>query len=227
MARRSRRVLRTIFASRRSRSTSLADGRGFLYAFIDNGYRWKIGMSKNFARRQKQWDRQCPCSNRDWKPPIAVRRRRRADAGTSSTGTEVLRQALCPMFSLSQSSPQSVRLHLESFNHLEKDYSSAPFEGCKDLQFSSTINTCNIVHKISTQVAICVPPLKKLQQACRKTTLIKINNIKTMARTLELGGISGDSRDENIFPDVVPMRGPVEKLDVPPCTFCKHNNDRS
>ncbi|KAJ3710522.1 DDE superfamily endonuclease-domain-containing protein [Lentinula raphanica] len=80
MARRSHPVLRTIIASRRSRSTSLADGPGFLYAFIDNGYRYKIGMTNNFARRQKQWDRQCPCSNRDWMPPIAVRRRRRAEA---------------------------------------------------------------------------------------------------------------------------------------------------
>ncbi|KAJ3713705.1 hypothetical protein C8R42DRAFT_646952 [Lentinula raphanica] len=41
MTKRPRRVLRTMYASRRARPTSLADGPGFLYVFIDNGNKWK------------------------------------------------------------------------------------------------------------------------------------------------------------------------------------------
>ncbi|KAJ3769219.1 hypothetical protein FB446DRAFT_791607 [Lentinula raphanica] len=80
MAKRPRRVLRTMYASRRARPTSLADGPGFLYVFIDNGNKWKVGMSKNFARRRAEWNRECPCPNRVWMRPIAVKRRRRAEA---------------------------------------------------------------------------------------------------------------------------------------------------
>ncbi|KAJ3767794.1 hypothetical protein FB446DRAFT_792882 [Lentinula raphanica] len=80
MTKRPRPVLRAMYASRRARSTSPADGPGFLYVFVDNGTRYKVGMTKNFARRRAEWDRQCPCLNREWKKPIAVRRRRRAEA---------------------------------------------------------------------------------------------------------------------------------------------------
>ncbi|KAJ3709536.1 hypothetical protein C8R42DRAFT_730024 [Lentinula raphanica] len=80
MTKRPRRVLRTMYASRRARPTSLADGPGFLYVFIDNGNKWKVGMSKNFARRRAEWNRECPCPNRVWMRPIAVKRRRRAEA---------------------------------------------------------------------------------------------------------------------------------------------------
>ncbi|KAJ3755277.1 hypothetical protein EV360DRAFT_72990 [Lentinula raphanica] len=80
MAKRPRRILHAMYASRRARSTSPADGPGFLYIFIDNGTRWKVGMSNNFRRRKAEWNRQCPCPNRVWMKPIAVRRRRRAEA---------------------------------------------------------------------------------------------------------------------------------------------------
>ncbi|KAJ3713917.1 hypothetical protein F5878DRAFT_645900 [Lentinula raphanica] len=80
MTKRPRRVLRTMYASRRARPTSLADGPGFLYVFIDNGNKWKVGMSKNFARRRAEWNRECPCPNRVWMRPVAVKRRRRAEA---------------------------------------------------------------------------------------------------------------------------------------------------
>ncbi|KAJ3755619.1 hypothetical protein EV360DRAFT_72728 [Lentinula raphanica] len=69
MARRPSRVLRTLYASRQLRSTSFADVPGVLYAYVDDGHRWKIGMTRNFARRKYEWDKQCPFPNRRWMPP--------------------------------------------------------------------------------------------------------------------------------------------------------------
>ncbi|KAJ3767360.1 hypothetical protein FB446DRAFT_793263 [Lentinula raphanica] len=80
MARRSRRILRYLYAKRQARSTSRADGPGYIYAFVDRRRRFKIGMTKNFAQRRAQWDKQCPSSTRRWMPPIAVKSRRRAEA---------------------------------------------------------------------------------------------------------------------------------------------------
>ncbi|KAJ3764605.1 hypothetical protein FB446DRAFT_795959 [Lentinula raphanica] len=80
MPRRSKPALLALFASRRSRPTSTADGPGCLYAFSDTAHKWKVGMTSNFARRKRQWDRQCPCPSRRWKDPIAVPRRRRAES---------------------------------------------------------------------------------------------------------------------------------------------------
>ncbi|KAH7871655.1 uncharacterized protein C8R40DRAFT_1072400 [Lentinula edodes] len=48
--------LRALYASRRARGVSLADGPGFLYAFVDHGHLWKIGMSDNYDRRRAEWD---------------------------------------------------------------------------------------------------------------------------------------------------------------------------
>ncbi|KAJ3715442.1 hypothetical protein C8R42DRAFT_645842 [Lentinula raphanica] len=79
MVKRPRRVLHSLYAKRRARPTSPADGPGFIYAFIDKGSRFKIGMTRNFDRRRTQWDRQCPSNRRRWMPPLAVQRRRRAD----------------------------------------------------------------------------------------------------------------------------------------------------
>ncbi|KAJ3724728.1 hypothetical protein C8R42DRAFT_460409 [Lentinula raphanica] len=45
-------------------------------------------MSRNFARRKRQWDRECPCAGRIWRVPIAVMRRRRA-------GTYLVGDLLC------------------------------------------------------------------------------------------------------------------------------------
>ncbi|KAJ3753324.1 hypothetical protein EV360DRAFT_74600 [Lentinula raphanica] len=80
MSRRSPHVLRGLYASRRLRLTSLADGPGFLYAYVDYGHRWKIGMAKNFARRKREWDKECPSSNQRWMPPIVVQSRRRSES---------------------------------------------------------------------------------------------------------------------------------------------------
>ncbi|KAJ3781771.1 hypothetical protein GGU10DRAFT_336084 [Lentinula aff. detonsa] len=77
-ARRTTYKLRALYASRRARSTSLADGPGYLYAFVDRGRYWKLGMTSNFKRRKAQWDNECPCAHRRWLPPIRVTRRRRA-----------------------------------------------------------------------------------------------------------------------------------------------------
>ncbi|KAJ3897633.1 hypothetical protein F5879DRAFT_927683 [Lentinula edodes] len=55
-----------------------ADGPGFLYAFIDHGVYWKVGMSVNYDRRKAEWDRQCLCPGRVWLPPMRVLRRRKS-----------------------------------------------------------------------------------------------------------------------------------------------------
>ncbi|KAJ3818245.1 hypothetical protein F5880DRAFT_1617551 [Lentinula raphanica] len=79
MAKRPDHALHTLYARRRSRPTSRADGPGYLYAFVDHGHLWKLGMTNNFDRRKAEWDRRCPSPDRRWMPPIAVKRRRRAD----------------------------------------------------------------------------------------------------------------------------------------------------
>ncbi|KAJ3817120.1 hypothetical protein F5880DRAFT_1734952 [Lentinula raphanica] len=79
MVKRPHRILHSLYAKRRARPTSPADGPGFIYAFIDKGSRFKIGMTRNFDRRRTQWDRQCPSNRRRWMPPLAVQRRRRAE----------------------------------------------------------------------------------------------------------------------------------------------------
>ncbi|KAJ3735582.1 hypothetical protein DFJ43DRAFT_1037047 [Lentinula guzmanii] len=70
--------LRALYALRRARATSLADRPGFLYAFVDRGRDWKLGMTSDFDRQKAQWDKECPCAHRRWLPPIRVSRRRRA-----------------------------------------------------------------------------------------------------------------------------------------------------
>ncbi|KAJ3727462.1 hypothetical protein C8R42DRAFT_716924 [Lentinula raphanica] len=41
MPRRSKSAIHSLYASRKSRPTSTADGPGYLYAFSDTGHRWK------------------------------------------------------------------------------------------------------------------------------------------------------------------------------------------
>ncbi|KAJ3872471.1 hypothetical protein F5051DRAFT_507096 [Lentinula edodes] len=72
--------LRALYKSRQSCSISPTDGQGFLYAFVDNGNCWKIGMSNHYQRRKTEWERQCPCANRIWLPPIRVSWRRRSES---------------------------------------------------------------------------------------------------------------------------------------------------
>ncbi|KAJ3738658.1 hypothetical protein DFH05DRAFT_1464440 [Lentinula detonsa] len=79
-ARRPTHKLRALYASRRARATLLADGPGYLYAFVDCGHYWKLGMTSNFERRKAQWDNECPCAHRRWLSPIRVTRRRRAES---------------------------------------------------------------------------------------------------------------------------------------------------
>ncbi|KAJ3821424.1 kinase-like domain-containing protein, partial [Lentinula raphanica] len=80
MAKRVTPKLRALLSFRRSRPMSRADGPGFLYGFLDNGMFWKAGMTKNVARRRREWDRNCPCLTRRWLVFFAVPRRRRAEA---------------------------------------------------------------------------------------------------------------------------------------------------
>ncbi|KAJ3849748.1 hypothetical protein EV368DRAFT_67186 [Lentinula lateritia] len=57
-----------------------SDGPGWIYVYIDNGNEFKIGMTKNFERRQREWDRNCPCLNRIWFKPVPAANRRRAES---------------------------------------------------------------------------------------------------------------------------------------------------
>ncbi|KAJ3715554.1 hypothetical protein C8R42DRAFT_645924 [Lentinula raphanica] len=78
MAKRRTQKLHALYAFRKSRSTSPADGPGYLYAFLDNGLYWKVGTTNNITRRRREWDRDCPCASRRWLVLVPVRRRRRA-----------------------------------------------------------------------------------------------------------------------------------------------------
>ncbi|KAJ4497565.1 hypothetical protein C8R41DRAFT_865346 [Lentinula lateritia] len=53
---RSAEQLRALYVSRRARGVSLADGPGFLYAFVEYGHHWKIGMTDNYDWRKAEWD---------------------------------------------------------------------------------------------------------------------------------------------------------------------------
>ncbi|KAJ3709429.1 hypothetical protein C8R42DRAFT_649387 [Lentinula raphanica] len=81
MARRPTPKLCALFASRRSRSTSRADGPGYLYAFLDNGQFWKIGMSNNIGRRRRSGI-ELPVSYSKMASCCCVARRRRAGRKT-------------------------------------------------------------------------------------------------------------------------------------------------
>ncbi|KAJ3850679.1 hypothetical protein EV368DRAFT_66378 [Lentinula lateritia] len=78
MTRHSNRKLHALYMSRRFRVPSPADGPGFLYAFVDSGVYWKLGMTIDYDRRKAEWDRQCPCPGRVWLPPMQVLRRRKS-----------------------------------------------------------------------------------------------------------------------------------------------------
>ncbi|KAJ3874714.1 hypothetical protein F5051DRAFT_431124 [Lentinula edodes] len=80
MAKCASRKLHTLYISRRSRVPSIADGPGFLYAFVDHGVFWKVGMSIDYDRRKAEWERQCPCPSRVWLPPMRVLRRRKSES---------------------------------------------------------------------------------------------------------------------------------------------------
>ncbi|KAH7876261.1 uncharacterized protein C8R40DRAFT_124014 [Lentinula edodes] len=77
--RRTSHELHALYRKRQLRRVSNADGGGWIYAFIDLGNVWKMGMTNNFMRRRREWDRQCPSAHRIWMPPIKVQYRRRAE----------------------------------------------------------------------------------------------------------------------------------------------------
>ncbi|KAJ3924972.1 MAG: hypothetical protein NXY57DRAFT_1044494 [Lentinula lateritia] len=77
--RRSFEELQRCYNRREVRRISDADGEGYIYAFVDDNV-WKVGMSKDFIRRQEEWDRNCPDLRRIWLPPIRVANRQRAES---------------------------------------------------------------------------------------------------------------------------------------------------
>ncbi|KAJ3884233.1 hypothetical protein GG344DRAFT_71498, partial [Lentinula edodes] len=80
MARRRTHQLQSLYRQRISRPISPSDGPGWIYVYIDNGNEFKIGMTKNFERRQREWDRNCSCRDRIWFKPILAANRRRAES---------------------------------------------------------------------------------------------------------------------------------------------------
>ncbi|KAJ3772210.1 hypothetical protein FB446DRAFT_62858 [Lentinula raphanica] len=72
--------LEILYQRRKLRQISDADGCGTLYAYLDNGIQWKVGMTIDFPRRKAEWDRECPCPRRIWMDPIPVAYRRRAES---------------------------------------------------------------------------------------------------------------------------------------------------
>ncbi|KAJ3766714.1 hypothetical protein FB446DRAFT_708397 [Lentinula raphanica] len=128
-SRRSSRLLRALYAIRRSRSTSRADGPGYLYAFNDRGGLWKIGMSNNFVRRKAEWDRRCPSSTRIWMPPIAVARRRRA---------ETLAHLLLEM--RSENTYGNLLVYYKSPVCVEENHSSVAYQSFKDVSILNERN---------------------------------------------------------------------------------------
>ncbi|KAH7872184.1 uncharacterized protein C8R40DRAFT_1071958 [Lentinula edodes] len=78
MTRRPTYRLRKLYTRQRLRIISPSDGRGWLYAYLDGGVEWKIGMSKDLVRRRHDWEKRCLCRNRKWFPPVPVANRRRA-----------------------------------------------------------------------------------------------------------------------------------------------------
>ncbi|KAJ3722853.1 hypothetical protein C8R42DRAFT_641196 [Lentinula raphanica] len=119
MAKRSRSRLRAVYASRILRPTSPADGPGFIYAFLDDGCRWKIGMTRDFTRRQAEWNRSCPCGARVWMPPIAVTRRRRMGLD----------------FIVPIGSHRNFHFSYERVGRLEGDHSSGAKYGCGSVSY--------------------------------------------------------------------------------------------
>ncbi|KAJ3829002.1 hypothetical protein F5880DRAFT_1657692 [Lentinula raphanica] len=80
MHKRSPTRLAALYKKRKSQPISPADGWGVLYAYLDNGVDFKVGMTSNFARRRREWDRQCPCPTRIWMDTLPVAHRRRAES---------------------------------------------------------------------------------------------------------------------------------------------------
>ncbi|KAJ3870702.1 hypothetical protein F5051DRAFT_434436, partial [Lentinula edodes] len=80
MAHRGIHQLQSLYRQRISRRISPSDGPGWIYVYVDNGNEFKIGMTKNFERRQREWDRNCPCLNRIWFKPVPAANRRRAES---------------------------------------------------------------------------------------------------------------------------------------------------
>ncbi|KAJ3722390.1 hypothetical protein C8R42DRAFT_720767 [Lentinula raphanica] len=58
MPRRSKSAIHSLYASRKSRPTSTADGPGYLYAFSDTGHKWKVVGDGRILSRFRDGDEQ-------------------------------------------------------------------------------------------------------------------------------------------------------------------------
>ncbi|KAJ4497388.1 hypothetical protein C8R41DRAFT_865463 [Lentinula lateritia] len=135
MARRRTHQLQSLYRQRISRLISPSDGPGWIYVYIDNGNEFKIGMMKNFERRQREWDRNCPCLDRIWFKPILAANRRRAESVVhilleiQLSGT---RREICFCWS--------------SQGYSEEDLGSSVAEGSDDLKFILRYDRLSILY---------------------------------------------------------------------------------
>lgn len=70
LMKRSHRFLQRRLDELLARPVSPSDRSGYLYNFFETSSEVKVGRSIDPARRQLQWDAECPNSNRWWDEPI-------------------------------------------------------------------------------------------------------------------------------------------------------------
>ncbi|KAJ3873352.1 hypothetical protein F5051DRAFT_432252 [Lentinula edodes] len=117
-------TMKKLYTRRRRRLISLPDGRGWLYAYLDGGVEWKIGMSKDLVRRRRDWEKRCPRRNRKWFPPVPVANRRRAE----SLAHILLELQL-------SSAHREVHLHWPLEARMDKNHQTSTAEGGSHLKF--------------------------------------------------------------------------------------------
>ncbi|KAH7870674.1 uncharacterized protein C8R40DRAFT_1073184 [Lentinula edodes] len=149
--RRSFENLQRRFGLREMQGISDADGEGYLYAYVDSDG-WKIGMSNNFVRRQKEWDKDCPSPWRIWLPPIQVANRRRAE-----TLAHLLLEMACvdpPRIYCQNCTPMSAHREIRFLwtlaRRLDHDCLSNLFKGCCFVKVLNGQAVNNQMHKSSS-----------------------------------------------------------------------------
>ncbi|KAJ4469354.1 hypothetical protein C8R41DRAFT_870995 [Lentinula lateritia] len=141
MTRRPTYRLQKLYTRQRLRLVSPSDGRGWLYAYLDGGIEWKIGMSKDFVRRRRDWEKRCPCRNRKWFPPVPVANRRRA----ANQVTECTLRSLPSLAIGGSYGEKSLKQHCKGRQPFEEHYHTSHF---------SNINECSIWQHIGASVGI-------------------------------------------------------------------------
>ncbi|KAJ3809528.1 hypothetical protein F5876DRAFT_66399 [Lentinula aff. lateritia] len=137
--RRSSEELQQRYEMRETRGISNSDGQGYLYAYVDIDS-WKVGMTSKFARRQEEWDKNCPYPWRIWLPPIRVANRRRAafrSIGTPFTRNGVSSLPANVLSTLSTNTYREIYFLRNMAGRLKHNRVSYLFEGCCFVKLTS------------------------------------------------------------------------------------------